>query len=164
MMAQRISMATVTVEAEPMPAASTTSRRSILQSAPTGVRQGSNSLIFDDDASQSKNHIKEVHDRTNMLFRVFNNDGMKEICYHVSDFAGLYPVWPIIKFSMAPMGVAKDKRINLFTKCVTALLGEILYVDDTAKIATILITNDELHYISLKTDLPTISLSLASTS
>ncbi len=40
-------------------------------------------------------------------------------------------------------------------KCVTALLGEILYIDDTAKIATILITDDKLYYISLKTDLPT---------
>jgi hypothetical protein len=150
-----ISKATVTVEAEPTPAAPTTSRRSILQSAPTGISQGSNSSISDDDASQSKNHIKEVHDRTKKLFRVFNNNRMKEICYHVSDFAGLYPIWPIIKFSMAPTGAAKDKRLNLFMKCVTALLGEILYVNDTAKIATILITDDESHYISLKTDLLT---------
>jgi hypothetical protein len=117
-----ISKAVVTVEAEPMPAAPTMSRRSILQSAPTGVSQGSNSSISDDDTSQSKNHIKGVHDRTNMLFWVFNNNGMKEISYHISDFAGPYPVWPIIKFSMAPMGAAKDKRMNLFTKCVTALL------------------------------------------
>jgi hypothetical protein len=150
-----ISKATVTVEAEPMPAAPTTSRRSTLQSAPTGVSQGSNSSISDDDASQSKNHIKEVHDRTNMLFWVFNDNEMKEISYHVSYFSGLYPVWPIIEFSMAPMGAAKDERMNLFTKCVTALLGEILYVDDTAKIPTISITDNESHYISSKTDLPT---------
>jgi hypothetical protein len=45
--------------------------------------------------------------------------------------------------------------MNLFTKCVTALLGEILYIDNTAQIATILITEDELHYISLMADLPT---------
>ncbi len=151
----RISEATVTVEAEPMPAAPTMSRRLILQSALTGLSQGSNSSISDDDTSQHKKHIKEVHNRTNMLFRVFINDGMKEISYHVSDFAGLYPVWPIIKFSMSPMGVAKDERMNLLTKCVTALLGEILYIDYTAKIATILITEDKLHYISSKTDLPT---------
>ncbi len=150
-----VSKATVTVEAEQTPAALTTSRRSILQSAPTGVSQGSNSSISDDDASQSKNHIKEVHDRTNMLFQVFSNNRMKEICYHVSDFAGLCPVWPIIEFSTAPTGAAKDKRMNSFTKRVTALLGEILYVGDTAKIATILITDDKSHYISLKTDLPT---------
>jgi hypothetical protein len=56
---------------------------------------------------------------------------------------------------MAPTGAAKAKRMNSFTKCVTALLGEILYVNDTAQITTILITEDELHYISLKADLPT---------
>ncbi len=56
---------------------------------------------------------------------------------------------------MAPTGVAKVKRMNLFTKCVTALLGAILYVDNMAKIATILITDDKSHYISSKADLPT---------
>ncbi len=45
--------------------------------------------------------------------------------------------------------------MNLFAKCVTALLEEILYVDDTAKIATISITDVESHYISSKADLPT---------
>jgi hypothetical protein len=45
--------------------------------------------------------------------------------------------------------------MNLFTKCVTALFGEILYMDDTAKIATISITDDESRYISSKADLPT---------
>ncbi len=79
---------------------------------------------------------------------------MKETSHHVSDFAGLYPVWPIIKFSMAPTRATKDKRMNLFTKCVTALLKEILYVNNMAKIATILITDDKSHYISSKTDLP----------
>ncbi len=89
---------------------------------------------------------------------------MKETSYHVTDCAGLYPVWPIIEFSMAPTGAAKDKKINLFTKCVTALLGEILCVDDTAKIATISITDNKSHYISFKADLPTTSLSWGSTS
>ncbi len=131
----RISKATVTVDTDLTPAALTTSRRLILQSASTGMSQGSNSSISDDDASQSKTHIKEVHDHTNMLFRVFSDNGMKETSYHVSDFAELYPVWPIIEFSMAPTGAAKDKRMNLFTKCMAALLGDILYIDDTAHVA-----------------------------
>jgi hypothetical protein len=59
---------------------------------------------------------------------------MKETSFHVTDFAGLYPVWPIIEFSMAPMGTAKDTRMSSFTKCITALLGEILYVDEKAMI------------------------------
>jgi hypothetical protein len=128
----RISEATVTVEVEPTPAALTTSRRLILQSTSTSVSQESNSSISKDNASQSRSHLKEVYNHTNMPFQVLSDDGMKETSYHLSDFAGLYPVWPTIKFSMAPTGVVKDKRMNLFTKCVTALLGEILYVNNTA--------------------------------
>jgi hypothetical protein len=56
---------------------------------------------------------------------------------------------------MAPTGEAKDDHMNSFTKCVVALLEEILYVDDTAKITTISITEDESSYIGSKADLPT---------
>ncbi len=42
-----------------------------------------------------------------------------------------------------------------FVKCVVALFGEILHVDNTAKIAKISITKDESRYIGSKTDLPT---------
>ncbi len=87
-----ISKATVTVEVEPTPDAATTSRRLILQSASTGVSQGSTSSISNDNISQSKSHLKEVHDRINKLFHEFSDNGMKEMSYDVSDFAGLYPV------------------------------------------------------------------------
>ncbi len=117
--------------------------------------QGSNFSLFDDEASQTGTHIKEVHNHTNKLFRVFSKDEMQETSYHISGFAGLNPIWPIIKFSMAPTGAAKDERMNSFIKCVTALLGEILYVDNTAKITTISITKDKSRYISSKVDLPT---------
>jgi hypothetical protein len=81
---------------------------------------------------------------------------MEETSYHVINFVGLYPIWPIVKFSMSPMGKTKDKRMSLFTKCVTALLGEMLYVDNKAMIAPIAITdNDGASYISNKADLPT---------
>jgi hypothetical protein len=57
---------------------------------------------------------------------------------------------------MSPTGNTKDKRMSSFTKCVTALLGKILYVDNTAMIAPIAITdNDKASYISRKADLPT---------
>jgi hypothetical protein len=150
----RINDAAVTVEVEPTPPAPTTSRRSILQSTSMSVSQESNSSISKDDASQSRSHLKEVHNHTNMLFQALSDDGMKETSYHISNFAGLYPVWPIIKFSMAPTGAKKDKRMNLFMKCVTALLGGNLYVNDMPKIAPILITNNKSTYISLKLDLP----------
>ncbi len=67
---------------------------------------------------------------------------MKEAAYHVMDFAGFYPVWPIVEFSMAPTCTNKDERMTSFIKCVTALLGEMLYVDETAMIAPIDITDD----------------------
>jgi hypothetical protein len=44
---------------------------------------------------------------------------------------------------MAPTGETKDDRMISFSKCVVALLGEILYIEDTAKIATISITDDK---------------------
>jgi hypothetical protein len=81
---------------------------------------------------------------------------MEEISYHVINFAGLYPIWPIIEFSMSPTGNTKDKRMSLFTKCVTALLGKMLYVDNKARIAPVAITdNDSASYILDKADLPT---------
>ncbi len=41
-----------------------------------------------------------------------------------------------------------------FTKCVTALLGEMLYVDDTAMIAPIDTNDNDKHFIKTKTDIP----------
>jgi hypothetical protein len=87
---------------------------------------------------------------------VFKEDGTKKKCYHVEDFAGLYPVWPIIEFSMAPSGASKDKRMNYFSNCIVVLFEEILHVDDTAMIAPLTITNNNPeNFISSKADLPT---------
>jgi hypothetical protein len=81
---------------------------------------------------------------------------MKETAYYVTDFAGFYPVWPIVKFSMAPTGSPKDERMTMFIKCVTALLGKILYVDEAAMIAPINITdNNATSFIKTKNNLPT---------
>ncbi len=87
---------------------------------------------------------------------MFSVDRMEETSYHVINSTGLYPIWPIVEFSMSPTGNTKDKRMSLFTKCITALLGEMLYVDNKARIAPIAITdNDNASYISDKADLPT---------
>jgi hypothetical protein len=57
---------------------------------------------------------------------------------------------------MSPTGNTKDKGISSFTKCFTALLGEILYVNSKAMIAPIAITDDNSSsYISSKADIPT---------
>ncbi len=56
----------------------------------------------------SENRPSEIYDRDQMLLRVFSNDGMKESCYHhVTDFAGFFPIWPIVEFSMAPTRATK---------------------------------------------------------
>jgi hypothetical protein len=56
---------------------------------------------------------------------------------------------------MAPTGASKDKRMASFIRCVTALLGEMLYVDDTAMITPIHITDDNAaHFIKSKTEIP----------
>jgi hypothetical protein len=75
---------------------------------------------------RSKRRPSEIHDHDQILYHVFSKDGMKEAAYHVTNFAGFHPVWPIVEFSMAPNGATKDERMTSFIKCVTALLGEML--------------------------------------
>jgi hypothetical protein len=105
---------------------------------------------------RSEGRPSEIHDCDQMLYCVFSKDGMKEATYHVTDFAGFYPVWPIVEFSMVPNGATKDEWMTSFIKCVTALLDEMLYVDDTAMIAPINITDDDdASFIKVKADLPT---------
>ena len=155
----RISETTEAVVAEAPTIHEVPPRRSILQNTKGGVNyEQVNDTSEPQDNNDPRNdasHVKEVHYHKNMLFKEYSNDGMKETCYHVSGFAGLYPVWPIIEFSMAPTGEAKDNRMNSFIKCVAALFGKILHINDTAKIPTILITEDETSYILSKADLPT---------
>jgi hypothetical protein len=147
----RISKTATTVDADVTPAVSSTSRKLSLQSATMNTTQEFDPALANNDNGQSKCHLKEIHDQTNKLFHVFSDDGMKKKSYHMTDFAGLYPVRPIIEFSMSPAGTVKGKRMTLFTKCVTALLGEILYVDNTAMIPTISITEDNLSRPNIST-------------
>ncbi len=151
----RISDVMETVDADPSPAALPTTRRSILQPTLLAVSQSSNTSLSDNKASNNKTHVKEAHDRSNMLFKVHSDNIMKVTSYHITDFAGLYPVWPIIEFLMAPTGESKDDRMTSFIKCVVVLFKEILHIDNTATIATISITKDESSYIESKADLPT---------
>jgi hypothetical protein len=131
-----------------------TARQSILLSS---ARSGSSTKDPEDDGgyTSTKDRLREIYDRDQKLYRVFSNDGLKETAYHVIDFAGFYPIWPIVEFLMAPTGASKDKRMALFTRCVSALLGKMLYVDDTAMIAPIDITDDnKAHFIKTKINLP----------
>jgi hypothetical protein len=103
----------------------------------------------------TKERPREIHDQERKLYRVFSEDGMKETAYHVTDFAGFYPIWPIVEFSMAPTGATKDERMTSCIKCVAALLGKMVYVDDSAMITPIEITDDEeAHFLRSKSDIP----------
>jgi hypothetical protein len=82
-----------------------------------------------DASPPTKGPPSKIHNPNQKLYQVFSKDGLRETAYHVTDFAGFYPVWPIVKFSMAPTGATKDERMTSFIKCVTALLGKMLYVN-----------------------------------
>jgi hypothetical protein len=131
-----------------------TVRQSILLSSAKNV--GTPKDPEDDSGyTPTKDHPREILDKEQKLYRVYTDDGLKETAYHVVDFAGFYPIWPIVEFSMVPTGASKDERMVSFTKCVSALLGEMLYVDDTAMIAPIDTTDDnDKHFIKTMTDIP----------
>jgi hypothetical protein len=40
----------------------------------------------------TKEQPREIYDQERKLYHVFSEDGMKETAYHVTDFAGFYPV------------------------------------------------------------------------
>jgi hypothetical protein len=62
-----------------------------------------------------------IHDKVNKLLKEVKN-GHKVHSFYVKDFAGLFPVWPIIELAMAPTGQTKDERMTQFVKCVTTFL------------------------------------------
>ena len=108
-----------------------TVRQSILLSSAKNV--GSTKDPEDDSGyTPTEDRPREILDKEQKLYRVYTDDGLKETAHHVVDFAGFYPIWPIIEFSMVPTGASKDERMVSFTKCVSALLGEMLYVVSNA--------------------------------
>jgi hypothetical protein len=93
-------------------------------------------------------------DRANKLLREMKS-GHEVDSYHVEDFAGLFPVWPIVELAMSPTSQTKDERMTQFVKCVTSLFGEILIVDKKAAIAPIAILNDLAEDMIMdKTNIP----------
>ncbi len=82
-----------------------------------------------------------VHDRANKLLKVVEG-GHVVYGYHIEDFFGLFPAWPIIKLALTPTGQTMDKKMNQFVRCISSLFGEILLVDEKAAIAPIAISND----------------------
>jgi hypothetical protein len=103
-----------------------------------GLEQGTNYII----------------DRQNKMYIVYD-ENEQESRFHVEDFVGLFPSWPIIKMSIAPTGSTKDERMTNFVQCFASLFTEIKYVDDTAAIAPINIYNDgKDNFITDRSNLP----------
>jgi hypothetical protein len=59
------------------------------------------------------------------------------------------------RVAILPIGNAKEERVSMFVKCITALFGKILYVNNAAAIAPLEITNDSKeNYITNQAKLP----------
>jgi hypothetical protein len=132
--------------------ATTKTTRSILRGAPpaeTTRRTTTEAADYQTNDDPSK---KMILDKQRKLLINLGEDGQNKE-FHVEDFVGLYPAWPIVEVAISPTGNAKEE--NMFVKCITALFGEILYVNDTACIAPLDITDDNKdNYISDKSKLP----------
>jgi hypothetical protein len=97
---------------------------------------------------------RTILNKQSKLLIILGEDEQKK-AFHVGDFVGLYSDWPIVKMAILPIGNAKEERMNMFVKCTTALFGEILYIDDTACISSLEITdNNDDNYIYEKAKLP----------
>jgi hypothetical protein len=96
---------------------------------------------------------KVIHNKINKVLKEMK--GNHYIEFHIKDFAGIFSVWPIVESALAPSGASKDKRMNQFVRCVSALFGEILLVDGKAASAPIHITNDKAEdLITDKSNIP----------
>jgi hypothetical protein len=54
-----------------------------------------------------------VINRQNKMYIVYN-ENEQESRFHVEEFVGLFPSWPIIEMSIAPTGSTKDERMTNF--------------------------------------------------
>jgi hypothetical protein len=95
-----------------------------------------------------------IQDKSNKLLKEMMGGHLTE--FHVEDFAGLFPVWPIVELALAPSGASKDERMTQYVHSISALFGKILLVDKKAAIAPIKIMNDKPEdMITDKANIPT---------
>ncbi len=91
--------------------------------------------------SLNNGNDRVIHDKSNKLLKEMMGRHLTE--FHVEDFSGLFPVWPIFELTLAPSGASKDERMTQYVRSILALFGKILLVDKKAAIAPIEITNDK---------------------
>ena len=91
----------------------------------SSAKNSSSTTNLEDDSKDTpnKDRPRQILERDQKLYQVYSDDGLKETAYHVVNFAGLHPIWPILEFSMTPTGTSKDKRMASFTRCFSALLS-----------------------------------------
>jgi hypothetical protein len=95
-----------------------------------------------------------IHDKSNRLLKEMTGGHLTE--FNIKDFAGLFPVWPIVELAFAPSRASKDKRMTQYVCSILALFGKILLVDKKTAIAPIEITNDKPEdMITDKANIPT---------
>ncbi len=96
---------------------------------------------------------KVIHEKSHKVLKEMSGGHLTKL--HIEDFAGLFPVWPIVEFALAPSGASKDERMTQYVQCVLALFGETLLVDEKAVIAPIKIMNDKVEdLITDKANIP----------
>jgi hypothetical protein len=91
--------------------------------------------------SLNNGNDRVIHDKSNKLLKEMTGGNLTE--FHVKDFAGLFPVWPIVELALAPSGASKDERMTQYVCSILALFGKIFLVDKKAAIAPIKIMNDK---------------------
>jgi hypothetical protein len=96
-----------------------------------------------------------IHNKVNKLLKEVKN-GHEVHRFYVEDFAGLFPVCPIIDLVMSLTGQTNDERMTQFVKCISSLFGKILIVDENAAIGPIAVANDlQEDMIMDKASIPT---------
>jgi hypothetical protein len=151
----RISEITESTPSTSNPAATTTTRSILRGTTPSETTRRTTTEAADYQTNDDPSN-KMILDKQRKLLICLGEDGQTKE-FHVEDFVGLYPAWPIVEVAISPTGNAKEERMNMFVKCITALFGEILYVDDTACIGPLDITDDnEDNYITDKSKLPSV--------
>ncbi len=95
-----------------------------------------------------------IFNRSQKMYIMRDNNNQEQR-FHVEDFIGVFPAWPIIELLIAPTGSTKDKRMTSFLRCFAALFNEIKYVDNTAAIAPVNIyDNSKENFIVDRSGLP----------
>jgi hypothetical protein len=89
------------------PAATTATRSIILRGTPPAEMTKRPLTEPADYHANDEPQDKMILDKQRKLLIYLGEDGQKK-AFHVEDFVGLYPAWPIVEVAIAPTGNAKE--------------------------------------------------------